>query len=853
MKSLACKLALSLCLILSTNMAGASSAVGLADSQRFRIHVYDDGVYRIDYEQLQASGLDRPVSSEQLAMTNEGRATAIRVDDGGDGQFGPGDGVVFVGMHLRGKSSHYHDYSPFNVYVLTTAVPNQPRRLGDSTIQRSGVTSQETASLIRSLHLERDLLRIPISGPTGRYGSETLWYWKQLNHMASEPTRIPIDLSHLDPGGESAFGLEIQLRGGSDYASSASLLAPDHTVEIALNGNPIGQASWQGRDVHRIEISPISPSLVRTEDNAVEIRVPTRRHGSENQAIIDVVYLDWIKATFPRDKLLADRQERLQIQANAGTAWLRLDRSNRSDVFDSREPINIFGEDGFHATALPSESDQDIGTGTRLYEAPVPTGEQAIWVVPGDRFKRPPLVEQDRPSNLTGDRTQRDYFIVAHHDFTHEIAPLAEFHEQRGMSTEIVDVQDIYDEFNSGIEHPRAIRDFLVHARATRQAPAPTYVLLVGDANWYSKVYEEAIDEQIHHNQHSLIPTWHLRTRDGPAASDNPFVDLVGNDFSPEMAIGRFPANTPAEVTAMVNKTIAYMRQPTPGPWRSRVLLASDRERNLAARNEQLAQRTHNAGLRAEEFLPAGTEDGEKHQDRLRSAIDTGMLVLHFFGHGGRYMWQTAPSRDGNGRNLFDMEDLDRLAPSSRLPIVLSMSCNTGPFDHPAVDSLAEKFMRMQDRGAVAVLAASARNSPSLKFTNALLDGILYGETLGETVREAKSARQHPDAALLYNLLGDPALIPARPKLNIRLEITSRNPLEVQARLESADFSGQAIVQWLTGAGKPISQRMELQGPSIVLRPPEPALDGGYVRLTVHAWNKDRDLDATGTTSLKEE
>ena len=90
------------------------------------------------------------------------------------------------------------------------------------------------------------------------------------------------------------------------------------------------------------------------------------------------------------------------------------------------------------------------------------------------------------------------------------------------------------------------------------------------------------------------------------------------------------------------------------------------------------------------------------------------------------------------------------------------MSCNTGPFDHPDADSLAEKFVRLEGRGAIAVLAASARNSPSLLFTNALLDGIIHEPTLGEAIMLAKRLRQHPDSALLYNLFGDPALVPAR-------------------------------------------------------------------------------------------
>ena len=370
-------------------------------------------------------------------------------------------------------------------------------------------------------------------------------------------------------------------------------------------------------------------------------------------------------------------------------------------------------------------------------------------------------IQLDRPSSLADSTDQRDYFIIAHGSLVEAATPLADFHTRRGLNTEIVDVQDIYDEFNFGIEHPRAIRDFLIQARSNRLAPAPGHVLLIGDANWYSRRYEDS--DEVQNVEKDLIPTWILRTRDGPAASDHPFVQLSGNSIAPDMAIGRFPASNPSDVAVMVEKTIAYMTRPPEGPWRSRVLLVSDRGQNLSARNTQLTQRAEAGRLVAHELLSKVDEDAESHQNRLRAAIDEGALVLHFFGHGGRFMWQTAPSRNGRSDNLFDMEDIDRLATNSRLPIILSMSCNTGPFDHPDADSLAEKFVRLEGRGAIAVLAASARNSPSLLFTNALLDGIIHEPTLGEAIMLAKRIRQHPDSALLYNLFGDPALVPARP------------------------------------------------------------------------------------------
>ncbi len=737
-------------------LAGAAWAQPASDSPRFRIQVEQDGVYRVAYDRLEAAGLQGPIASDWLAMENLGKRVALRVDDGGDAMFGPGDSLIFIGEHLRGETSHYHDFSPFNVYVLDIVPQATPFRMSEASALSGSAGGVAPSGLRGGVHLEQDLLRIPLSGLPAAYQDETLWYWLQLNNLASAPTGIPVDLSRIDRSGDKAFDLRLQFRGWSDTASAARLPIPDHVVEVALNGTPIATGRWEGRETHLIEISGIPSALVESEGNVIEIRVPARRHGDNLDPVIDVVYLDWLEVAFPRDPVLRHRQDRLVIPADGNTGLLRLRSDSRADAAQV-ERVELFGEEGFATVMTPT------GEASKAFEGSIPDAERRIWVVPDEHFETPSAVLLDRPSNLAASREQRDYFIVAHPDLVASVEPLARFHRQRGTRTELVDVQDIYDEFNHGIKHPQAIRDFLAHARRVREAPAPSMVLLVGDASWFAKRTDDPSGDSARFHQRDLIPSWQLRSRDGPAASDNPFVTLDGDDLYPDMAIGRFPAASPSEASAMVAKTIAYMTSPAPGPWRSRILLASDPTGNFSARNSQLARRARDRGLTATELLAHPSEAGERHQERMRAAIDEGMLVLHFFGHGGRFMWQTAPAR-GNAGNLFGMEDLDLLTPSDRLPIVLSMSCATGPFDHPAADSLAEKFLRIADRGAVAVLAASARNSPSLGFTNNLLEGILVSGTLGEAVRVAKSARLHPDSALFYNLLGDPALVPARPE-----------------------------------------------------------------------------------------
>ena len=57
---------------------------------------------------------------------------------------------------------------------------------------------------------------------------------------------------------------------------------------------------------------------------------------------------------------------------------------------------------------------------------------------------------------------------------------------------------------------------------------------------------------------------------------------------------------------------------------------------------------------------------------------------------------------------LFTVEDVPKLEPGSRLPMVLNLTCLTGLFTHPKSQSLAEALLFEPGKGAVAVLAPSS-------------------------------------------------------------------------------------------------------------------------------------------------
>ncbi len=134
-------------------------------------------------------------------------------------------------------------------------------------------------------------------------------------------------------------------------------------------------------------------------------------------------------------------------------------------------------------------------------------------------------------------------------------------------------------------------------------------------------------------------------------------------------------------------------------------------------------------------------------------------MLVAYFGHGSVTQW----GRD----DLFTVDDVTGLGNGDRMPIVVNMTCLTGLFTHPQVDSLAETLLWEAGGGAVAVLAPTSLTLPADQgfLSDALAEAVQGGEavTLGEISQEARRqihAEQQGgmDVLMTFLLFGDPAL-----------------------------------------------------------------------------------------------
>ncbi|MEW5988053.1 MAG: C25 family cysteine peptidase, partial [Chloroflexota bacterium] len=502
---------------------------------------------------------------------------------------------------------------------------------------------------------------------------------------------------------------------------------PDHHVELILNGRSLADHFWDGIQSQTIHLE-LDPGSLRPADNTLTIRAP-----GDTGAAGEALYIDWIHLTYQSRLTLG--QEQLAFTSEA--AVTTIEGGGREllffDVTNPADPVWLTG----------AVIEQD--------EATLATAAGEFVALPPDEASPPEISPVPQwPDALKDSDQGADYLaiVASVEGFAETLQPLLDFRQQEGLRVRSAPLAQVYDEFGYGRQDPAAIRDFLAYAQANWQPPAPRFVLLVGDSSYDLNGFTDSPNQE-------LLPTYLVYTEfAGYVASDTWFTMLDGDSLAPNLAIGRFPAQTVRQLETMVNKTLAY-EQATGSEWLDRALLVADDESSFNVASDQLAGRLETADFAIQKLYM--TEDEEIH-DEIISALNQGVGILNYVGHGSIDVW-------GDERVL-KAEDTTNFFNRERLPIFTTFTCLNGYFNHPEVNSLAESLLWTPDGGVVAAVVPSGRSLPTqqLPLADTFYQSLLEGQvaTLGEALQMAKAAAAgddfFADVIHTFNLLGDPAL-----------------------------------------------------------------------------------------------
>ncbi|MCK5739687.1 hypothetical protein KAH55_10910, partial [bacterium] len=367
----------------------------------------------------------------------------------------------------------------------------------------------------------------------------------------------------------------------------------------------------------------------------------------------------------------------------------------------------------------------------------------------------PSALWADTSSQLQNGNNGADWIVITHPLFEKSAQRLADHRAAQGWRTKVVFIQDIYDEFSYGQLDPAAIRSFLSYAYTNWQKPAPTAVVLMGDASWDMKKNSSTSIKT------NFIPAY------GNPVSDHWYVCFDSpNDVLPEMLIGRLPVETAESAAAVVEKIISYQNQ-TVANWHKKALFITGGfnswEQSLfISESNRLAETYVQAPPAAcRPQLVNKTTDGRiegELKPEIESAINAGQLWVNFLGHSASRSWDL----------MFNNPDIDELTNENRLPLVTSMTCHTARFANPEIDCFGEHFVNIPEKGAIAFWGTSGWGyiSPDITLLNGAYSAV-YTDTvryLGNVVLQAKLNLWNRFADSVYGistiqqyaLLGDP-------------------------------------------------------------------------------------------------
>lgn len=518
------------------------------------------------------------------------------------------------------------------------------------------------------------------------------------------------------PGGVGSLTLRLW----SDTEGSAN---PDHHIQVRLNGRLVADAYWDGAGAHTIEADIPADVLRNDGGNTLTIDLP-----GDTDAVGESIYLNAVEIRYNRPLALTHAQ--LAFETNAAAAYLPKAPDDLL-LFDVTVP------DAPRRLPYQPEMQGEIPLPTfgHAYVALRPTQAYTPTLRPAPHWERP-------LTTLAG----AEYLVILPDapGFADAIQPLLSHRQAQGLHVQTVSLAQIYSEFGYGHATPAAIRRFLETAAADWN-PAPRFVLLVGDASHLSSASTAG-------GSLNLLPTQLVAVDNGHAASDAWFVTPDGAAL-PQLAIGRFPAETVDQLAAMVAKTIAF--EQNAARWQQRVLFVADDDAPFDTASQQLAATLTAVGYDTHSLQ---VRDDEDIRLDILSAFSKGIGVVNYSGHGNAQTW--------GDEAVFQGSDAQMLDGSGRFPLMTAFSCANSAFSDPQVDSLSETLLRVPNGGVVAAVAPSGRLQPAQQQQIAALfyaqlaqaQHDTVGDLLLSTLTAAAADPALADAIPALPLLGDPAL-----------------------------------------------------------------------------------------------
>jgi len=811
------------------------------NQSKLKIWVQKEGIYRIPQPMVVKAGWDiSRMDPRYFRLVGSSGECPVRIVGEEDGSFDFYDYIEFYGEPLwdtqNSDGKRLDVFGGSNIYWLEYG-----NKYGLRMARETDWPFDEQSfpnSYLYTQHEERDahFNRLPYATDVndGDY-----WFYSG-PIVGGEKRSFTFDIHSPDGYSSQLVEVKLKLRGQSQSAAV-------NPIEIYLNDRSVARSQWTGNSPILIKSSEFSPFYLTDGKNTLTVA----NQSAEKE--LSQLLIDWFEITYPREYWAEEDYIRFCAPKYSVGEEIQFKIEGFSNA-----PILLYKKGVSYVLGGEVSAVSDSITGKTyqlIFKDKIISDKTEYIALTPQRIMAPDSVALIEPSDLCSQSRGADYIMITPSDSLGEdiLNDLIQLRQSQGLIVNVVNLDEIYNVFNSGIPNPEAIRLFLKYAYLN-WSPKPRFVLLVGDGYYNNR----AAPKSGNVFPVPMYQTWKY----GGSATDYKYALLIGDDNYPDIAIGRLPIRTRLELAEVIDKIIGYEKSP-PDLWKNQFLcIASGGYDNVfMTQTKNLIEnvlppqlhsnRLYLSGSLSDPYV-GGTED-------LLRYFQEGLAFVNFRGHGGGAIWSDV--------GLLDLDDIELMENKGKLPVVTSMTCFTGDFSGGLI-SLGEALFCHENIGSIAFWGATGVGwvdndyyllTELYRIINASPD-----LTLGEMIQQAKTnflltnwGSIPTSEVFQFNLIGDPAIRLSIPNektevileaqsvhnsdtlhvqgagitgnYNVVLEITDHN-LDVV----SSHLSGHEEPQW--NVSLPLSQnfRGDEGGIRAYLWEPERTVqENGYVPFTI--------------------
>jgi hypothetical protein len=740
----------------------------------YKIEINADGIYEISGADLAARGMNlSTVDVRTLQMMHRGQSVATQfLNLGGGAAFEPADVIRFYGWAFDG--SRYEDmHIDRNYYWLWAGGTADPIEISaNAPAAGQPVVSSFPESITHWPHNEF------FSGweiPWETSPNEpTAWHWMVKDiplagELAGRVVKLPIAVPDPVPGAQAGGRVTVEMIPRIKRSTISSNY--NFFVDMALNtGAPMANVGWV--NYANVTLSgPTGSGLKQPGATGYPTNELALTFSGSSPVTAATIFIT--RATVEYERRLKAVGDQLQFRAAAGPAAFAVEGFSAAtpagalvwDISERTQPRAITLAAG------------DISGGTWTVRQTV--GANGRFIATTTANIRKPLAIRSATQQAQAPAGGAQWLAITPAVLRPQAERLAAHRAaESGLSTAVIDLQQIIDQVGYGYHLPTAIQAFLRTAYTTWDTPV-AYVTLFGDATvnprglpclscgaaWNTaKPHLLATDLLFIDRFTGLIPVDHTYADLLPDGSGKPL---------PEIAVGRIPANTLAEAEAVVSKIIRYdTNLHTVRPEQNRALFIADDTDgagNFCLENGRAAGHLPDSFSSTQLCLPTLSQaDTNALHAQIIAAINapTGPGFVNYRGHGSVNAWASpALMRTSDAPAWQNAEPL----------LVVSADCLDGYFASSVTDGMGETFIRRAVHGTAAHWSSTGvgYSTEHTVLHNAFYDALFRQGLLrvGDATNYAKGiylGTGRPESeAQSFTLLGDPAMNATAPRATI--------------------------------------------------------------------------------------